>query len=186
MATVYEKSDYWFVLFSVEFCYIIEIVQSTFRFGAHLTSRKDFYVFFTFILLRRRKMADLITPVLVGIFGVVTVLVVMTFVLIRKQSGKPRFETKDYYKSYKRSDGYSSGGNPFRQGPLTQDRKEQRFCNIRSHSDCNSSSRVSIFFDVFEGLLIIFLLPVVVRFIRMRDEANSNRNKARDESRSSY
>lgn len=130
-------------------------------------------------------MADLITLVIAGIFGVVTLLVVMVFVLIKQQSGKPRFETQDYYKSYKRTDGYVSGGNPFKQAPL-QDRKEQRTITIAVIAIALIAVLVAIFFDIFEGLLIMFLLPIVVRFIRMRDEANGNRNKARDESRSSY
>ncbi len=126
-------------------------------------------------------MTDVITLVIAGIFGVVTVLIVMAFLLIRQQSGKPRFETQDYFKSHKRNDGYASGGNPFRQGPLTQEREQQRTITIAIVAIAVVAVLVSIFFDVFEGLLIIFLCPIVVRFIRMRDEANSNRNKARDE-----
>ena len=131
-------------------------------------------------------MSDLITFAIVGMFAVVTVLVVLLFLLIKRQSGKPRFETQDYYKSYKKSDGYSSGGNPFKQGPLIQDRKEQRSVMIAVVAIALIAVLVAIFIDIFEGLLVIFLLPIVVRFIRMRDEANSSRNRARDESRSSY
>ena len=148
--------------------------------------RKDFYVFFILNLLHRGRMADLITLAIAGIFGVVSILVVMVFFLIKQQSGKPRFETQDYYKSYKRNDGYASGGNPFKQGPLLQDRKEQRSIAMAVIAIALIAVLVAVFFDIFEGLLIIFLLPIVVRFIRMRDEANSNRNKARDENRSSY
>lgn len=131
-------------------------------------------------------MSDLITLAIAGIFGVVTVLIVMAFLLVRQQTGKPRFETQDYYKSYKRSDGYSSGGNPFKQTPMTQDRKEQRSIAMAVLAVALIAVLVAIFFDVFEGLLVIFLLPIVVRFIRMRGEANSDRNRAKDESRSSY
>ena len=135
--------------------------------------------------MARGKMADLITPVIIGIFGIVAVLVVLAFLLVRQQGGKPRFETKDYYKSYKRNEGYSRGGNPFKQGPVVQDPDEQRAITAAIIGIAVIAILVSIFFDIFEGLLVIFLLPIVVRFIRMRNEANSRRNTARDESRSS-
>ena len=129
-------------------------------------------------------MADLITLVTVGMFGLVTVLFVMFFILIKQQSGKPRFQTQDNYKSYKLNDGYASGGNPFKQAPLSQDRREQQTIRNVIIPIVVIAILVSIFFDIFAGLLIIFLLPIVVRFIRMRSEPNSN--KARNENRSSY
>ena len=131
-------------------------------------------------------MTDVITLAVIGIFGVVTILVVLVFLLIRQQSGRPRFETQDYFKSYKRGDGYVNSGNPFKPGTPVQERREQRSIAIAVVAIALLAILVGIFFDVFEGLLVIFLLPIVVRFIRMREEANGNRNRARDENRSSY
>lgn len=130
-------------------------------------------------------MADLITLVTIGIFGVMTVLFVMFFILL-KQSGKPRFENQDNYKSYELNDGYANRGNPFKQVPSNQDRREQQTIRNVIIPLVVTAILVAIFFDIFAGLLIIFSLPIVVRFIRMRNEPNSNRNKARNENRSSY
>ncbi|MHB1869162.1 MAG: hypothetical protein ACYCPP_09495 [Nitrososphaerales archaeon] len=123
-------------------------------------------------------MIDFITLAIAGMFGVVTVLFVMFFFLIRQQSGKLRFGTQDYRKSYDRNGRYASGGNPFKQGP-SQNRGEQQTIRAVIIPLAVIAILVSIFFDIFAGLLIIFLLPVVVRFIRMRNEPNSN--KARNE-----
>ncbi|MDG6906200.1 MAG: hypothetical protein JRN20_10495 [Nitrososphaerota archaeon] len=131
-------------------------------------------------------MSDLITFTITGIFGVVSILVIMLFLLIRQQTGKPRFETQDYYKSYKRGDGHYGKGNPFKPSPMTQDRKEQRSIAMAVAAVALIAVLVSIFFDVFEGMLVIFLLPIVVRFIRMKSEGSSDKNRAKDESRSSY
>ena len=45
---------------------------------------------------------------------------------------------------------------------------------------------VSIFFDVLLGFLIIFSMPMIVRFIRMRSEVSNNKNKGRNEDRPKY
>jgi Mg2+/citrate symporter len=131
-------------------------------------------------------MADLITLIIAGMFGVVSVLFVSFFILIRQRNREPRFETQDYYKSHKRNDGYASRGNPFKHAPQNQDRREQPPFAVVSIALVVIGIVVSIFFDMFVGFLIIFSLPIVVRFIRMRSEANSNQNKARHERRSSY
>ncbi len=128
-------------------------------------------------------MIDPITLVAVGMFGVVTVLFVMFFILLRQQRGKIFFETQDHQKSYKRNSVYASGGNPFKQGQPSQNRGEQQTMRLVIIPLVVIAILLSIFFDLFAGLLIIFLLPVVARFIRMRNEPNSN--KARHENRSS-
>jgi len=138
------------------------------------------------VIIACLEMADLITPVITGIFAIIAVVVILAFVLVKQQSGKPRFETQDYYKSYKAKEGYSRSGNPFKQGPITQEPSEQRTITAAIIGIAVIAIVVSIFFDLFEGLLVIFLLPVVVRFIRMRNAANSRRNTAHDERRSSY
>lgn len=131
-------------------------------------------------------MADMITLVIVGIFGLLALLLVMGFYVIQQRNGGSRFERHDYYKSYKSSGEYARGGNPFKAGPMAQSQKEQRMITLAIAGVAILALLVSIFFDVFEGLLIIFLLPVVVRFIRARNEANSRRNASPDGNRSSY
>lgn len=118
-----------------------------------------------------------------AVFGLVTILVVTAFILIIRQSGKPRYENRDY-KSYRRNEGYATG-NPFKRGSPSQDRNEQRTIAAAVVAIVVLAVLATIFFDVFVGLLIIIFLPVVVRFIRMRNQ-NNDRNRARGESRSSY
>jgi len=124
-------------------------------------------------------MIDFITLAITGIFGVLTVLFVMFFLLIRQQSSKHRFGTRDYLNSYKRAGSYASGGNPFKQRPPNQNQKEQQTIRAVIIPLAVIAILVSIFFDIFAGLLIFFLMPVVIRFIRMKNEPNSN--KARNE-----
>ena len=131
-------------------------------------------------------MADLITPVIAGIFAIFVALTVMGFIIIRQRSGRQRFETQDYYKSYSRSDSHVRGGNPFRQGQMGQYRAEQRTITLAIISVAVIAFAISVFYDVFGGLLVIFLLPVIVRFIRDRNEENSRRHQAQDGTRSSY
>lgn len=131
-------------------------------------------------------MADAITLFVVGIFALLAVLLITGFMVIQRRNGGSRFEKHDYYKSYKKTDDYSRGGNPFKAGPMAQSQKEQRMITFAIVGVAILALLVSIFFDVFEGLLIIFLLPIVVRFIRARNEANSRKNASPDGNRSSY
>lgn len=131
-------------------------------------------------------MADMITFAIVGIFALLAVLLVTGFIVIQHRNGGSRFERRDYYKSYKKSDNFSRGGNPFKAGPMGQSQKEQRMITIAIVGIAVISLLVAMFSDVFEGLLIIFLLPVVIRFIRARNEANSRRNASPDGNRSPY
>jgi hypothetical protein len=128
---------------------------------------------------------DLITPVIVGIFAVFAALTVLGFVLVRQKTGNPRFEARDYNKPYNKNDSYSRGGNPFKRGGLPQYRGEQRTIMIAIIAVAILALAVS-FYDIFAALLVIFLLPVVVRFIRARNEEKSRRNAAQDGTRSSY
>jgi hypothetical protein len=128
---------------------------------------------------------DLITPVIVGIFAVFAALTVLGFVVVHQRTSNPRFEAQDYYKPYKKNDSYSRGGNPFKRGGLQQYRGEQRTIMIAVIAIAILALAVA-FYDIFGGLLVIFLLPVVVRFIRARNEEKSRRNAAQDGTRSSY
>jgi hypothetical protein len=130
-------------------------------------------------------MVDVITLFVAGMFGVVTVLFVMFFILLRQQNGKHRFETQDYYESSKR-DGHVSTGNPFKRSPPGQVRTEQPSSGIVIIALIIIGIAVSIFFDVLLGFLIIFSMPMIVRFIRMRSEASGNKNKGRNGDRPSY
>lgn len=132
-----------------------------------------------------RNLIDLITPVIVGIFAAVVALFVMGFFLIKQNTRRPRFETQDYYKSYKSRSDYFHSGNPFKGGRVTQQRTEQRTMAAIVIGGAVVAIAVATLFDLFEGLLIIFMLPVIVRFIQTRKEANSRRN-AQGENRSSY
>ncbi len=129
-------------------------------------------------------MADLIAPVIISSFAGVAVLVVLGFLLVRQRSGRPRFESQDYYKSYKRPERSSS--SPFRQQQerTPQERNQNRVIGVVIIALVVTAIAVSILYnDPFEGLLIFILLPVIVRFLRARNET---RRAPRDESQSSY
>jgi len=125
-------------------------------------------------------MADLITPVIVTTFAGATVLVILGFLLVRQRSGRPRFESQDYYKSYRRPDRASQ--SPFKQEKNPQDRNQRRIIGIVIIAVIVTAIAISILYnDPFEGLLIFILLPVIVRFIRARNET---RRAPRDENQS--
>ncbi|MCL4517574.1 MAG: hypothetical protein M1587_00065 [Thaumarchaeota archaeon] len=128
-------------------------------------------------------MSDLITPVIFSIFGGVMLVAVFGFYLFMKSSSKPRFETRDYYETYR--GGYRRGGNPFKKPQTPAERVEQRNIAIIVAGLVLLAIAVSVLFDVFEGLLIIIMLPVVVRFLRARRE-ESKRRAENDENRRSY
>jgi hypothetical protein len=113
-------------------------------------------------------MADLITPVILASFGGVAVLVFLGFLLLRQRSGKPRFESQDYYKKYQRPDRFSQ--SPFRgreQNPRAK--REQQAILIVVIALVAMSIGLAIY-EPIEGLLLLFLLPIVVRFVRARYE----------------
>jgi hypothetical protein len=125
-------------------------------------------------------MADLITPVIILSFTGTAVLVVLGFLLVRQRSGRPRFESQDYYKSYQRPERRS--GNPFKQDKNAPDRNQNRIIGLVVLALVVTAVAVAILYnDPFEGLLIFVLLPVIVRFLRTRNEA---RRAPRDESQS--
>ena len=126
-------------------------------------------------------MADLIAPVIISSFAGVAVLVILGFFLVRQRSGRPRFESQDYYKSYKRPE--RSSTNPFKQQERTpQERNQNRIIGIVIIALVVTAITVSILYDdPFEGILIFILLPVIVRFLRARNET---RRAPRDESQS--
>jgi Flp pilus assembly protein TadB len=115
-------------------------------------------------------MANLITPVILASFGGVVVLVVLGFMLARQRTGRPRFESQDYYKKYQRPERFSDN-NPFRQRDQNaRVKREQRAILLAVSGLVILSIALAVFFDPLEGLLLLFLLPIVVRFVRARYE----------------
>jgi hypothetical protein len=113
-------------------------------------------------------MTDLITPVILASFSGVVVLVFMGFLLLRQRSGRPRFESQDYYKKYQRPDRFSSG--PFRGKEQTAAAKrEQQAILIVVVALVAMSISLAIYEPLY-GLLLLFILPIVVRFVRARYE----------------
>ena len=125
-------------------------------------------------------MADLITPVIVLSFTGTAVLVILGFLLVRQRSGRPRFESQDYYKSYQRPDRRS--GNPFKQEKNSPEKNQNRLIGLVVLALVVTAIAVAILYnDPFEGILIFILLPVIVRFLRTRNET---RRAPRDENQS--
>jgi len=113
-------------------------------------------------------MTDLITPIILTTFGGVVVLVILGFLLVRQRTDKPRFESQDYYKKYQRPDRFSQGSyRPKDQDPRVK--AEQRAILLVVVGLVGMSIALAIYQPI-EGLLLLFLLPIVVRFVRARYE----------------
>jgi hypothetical protein len=115
-------------------------------------------------------MTDLITPVIFISFGGVVLLVVLGFYMVMQRTGRPRFESQDYYKKYQRPDSFSR--SPFRGQTREQDprvKQEQRAILLVVIALVAMSVGIAIY-DPLEGLLLLFLLPIFVRIVRSRYE----------------
>lgn len=145
------------------------------------------YVGKTYTTLRMIKvrLLDLITPVILGVFSAIVALFVMGFALIKQRTAHPRFETQDYYKTYKGRSDYFKTGNPFKNKQNVQGRSDQRLMIAVVVGGAVLAMIIAAVFDFFGGLLIIFMLPVIIRFIQTRKEASSRRN-TQGESRPTY
>jgi hypothetical protein len=130
-------------------------------------------------------LADLITPVLISIFAGVMVVVGFAFYLIRRAS-RPSFEKGDYYESNRGREKYPYGGNPFKRPETPPEMKNQRVLIAIIAGLALFAVLISYLLDnIFEGLLVIFMLPVIVRFVRARQEIGKRRAE-NDENRPSY
>lgn len=114
-------------------------------------------------------MTDLITPVILASFSGVVVLVFLGFLLVRQRTGKPRFESQDYYKKYQqRPDRFSRGPYSQRdQNPRIKE--EQRAILVVVIAFVAMSIALAIYEPIY-GLLLLFVLPIAVRFVRGRYE----------------
>ena len=130
-------------------------------------------------------MTDLITPIIVSTFGGVMALIIFGFYLLIRSGSKQKFETRDYYETYRSRAGYPRGGNPFKKTQTPSEKIEQRTLTVIVIGLVILAIAVSIFLDIFEGLLIIIMLPVIIRFVRARRE-ESKRRAENDENRRSY
>jgi Flp pilus assembly protein TadB len=133
-------------------------------------------------------MSDLITPVIFVVFGAAMILVVLGFFLTRERETRSRFEARDYYETYKRkAPTYSGGGYPFRETAVTQQaRNDQRTMVLIVVGTVVLAVAIAIIFGPFDGLLVFFLIPVIVGFVRTRRETSSRRNAAQDGNQPSY
>ena len=121
------------------------------------------------------------------------VVVVLGFFLVRQRSGRPRFESQDYYKTYRRTEkntyrnassfSSSSSSSSYRdEASMMQQRKEQRTMVAVIIAVAVAAIAISLVFGLFEALLILFLLPVIVRLVRTRSD--QRRRTQQDESHS--
>jgi Flp pilus assembly protein TadB len=131
-------------------------------------------------------MADLITAVVVGSFGMLMLVVVLAFLLLRQRSGATRFEREDYYKVYRNRGGFSErrGKPPFKEDPISaQSRREARVLVAVLLGVTIASVAIAIIFrDLLEILLVLIFLPIIVRFVRARTDPR--RRTRQDESHS--
>ena len=113
-------------------------------------------------------MTDLITPVILASFSGVVVLVFLGFLLIRQRTGRPRFESQDYYKKYQRPDRFSRG--PFSQRDQNPRVKEEQRAILAVLIAFVAMSIALAIYEPIYGLLLLFVLPIIVRFVRARYE----------------
>ncbi len=130
-------------------------------------------------------MLDLITPVLISLFGGVMAVVIFGFYLIRRAGSRPKFETQDYYQTYRAREKYPYGGNPFKRTQVPGERNDQKMLAAIIIGMAVVAMVISALLDNFEILLIIFMLPIIVRFVRARRE-ESKRRTTNDGNRPPY
>jgi hypothetical protein len=107
------------------------------------------------------------------------------FYLVRRAS-RPTLEKGDYYESYRGREKYPYGGNPFKKPESPPELKNQRMLIAVIVGLALFAVLISYLLqNIFEGLLVIFMLPVVVRFVRARQEIGKRRAE-NDENRPSY
>lgn len=130
-------------------------------------------------------MSDLITPVIFVAFGSFTLVVILGFILLLRNSSRPRYEREDYYKKRERK-----ASNP---QPSYSSRFDQPKYRTGVYATTSAESRkllllvvlvaiigisISIIFNSFVGLLLIFALPVILNFYKARSEAQRRRNRS--------
>ncbi len=140
----------------------------------------------------------MITPTISIVFGSLALVVILGFVLLLRGPPRPRYEREDYFSrkrekrvanpepSYsprfdRQRPSYRSGGLA---PPNTDGRKILAIVAIVAILGIS----ISIVYQSFVGLLIIFALPIIVNYIRSRaGGANRGRNgrSDRDDSSSS-
>lgn len=112
-------------------------------------------------------MTDMITPVILASFGGVVALVFLGFLLVMQRTGKPRFESQDYYKKYQRRDTVQG---PFKSREQNLRVKQEQRAILLAVIALVAVSIALAIYEPIEGLLLLFLLPIVVRFVRARYE----------------
>lgn len=109
----------------------------------------------------------MITPVILASFGGVVALVFLGFLLVMQRTGKPRFESQDYYKKYQRRDTVQG---PFKSREQNLRVKQEQRAILLAVIALVAVSIALAIYEPIEGLLLLFLLPIVVRFVRARYE----------------
>jgi amino acid permease len=139
------------------------------------------------------KTTDLITLSIAGIFGGLVLVVVFGFILLMRRDSRQRYESKDYFRWARRAEarkqqperGYtsysskwdrnsSSASDQSQYGP---DARTQRNIAIIVVCIAVGAIAISVWTNNMAGLLLIFLLPLIVRFLNLR-QRGGRRNTA--------
>lgn len=131
-------------------------------------------------------MTDLITPVILVAFGSIALVFIMGFVLLLRNSSRPRYEKEDYFHRKKErrapnpQPSYSSRFDQpnYRAGVYTGSSAESRKLLVLVVLVAIIGISISIIFNTFIGLLLIFALPVILNFYRARSEAQRRRSRS--------
>ena len=132
-------------------------------------------------------MIGLITPIILLIFGGAIFLVVWGFYLLDRRISRPRYENEDYYRYWRRkSEKEKHGPRPvYPDGPTFDGERpgnQARFFRIGRREKVIAlvvvgvtlvGIGIAIVYNYPEALLLIFTLPIILRFIRSRNGSPS-------------
>jgi Flp pilus assembly protein TadB len=132
-------------------------------------------------------LTDLITPVIFVAFGSLALVVILGFALLVRNASRPRYEREDhFYRKRERKapqPSYSSRFDQpnYRAGAYSATSAESRKLLMLVVLVAIIGISISIIFNTFIGLLLIFALPVILNFYRARSEAQRRRNRTGNE-----
>ncbi len=125
-------------------------------------------------------MTDLITPIVVSVFGGVMLVVILGFYLLMRRGRRLPFEPEDSFQRDGRERIPYPSNDPFqRRRSLTPKGRLQRNILIAVILLTLLIGAVAATFGIIQGLILFFTLPLIIRFVRSRRDAR--RQTAADE-----
>ena len=122
-------------------------------------------------------MADLITPIIIAIFGGAMLIVIFGFYLLSRMGRKPAFEEEDYYKrERKRRQKVPNSPDDDFYRPKSRGNEISRPWGVWTKAIVALvimsllAALIAAIYGFPEGLLLFLVLPIIIRFIRSRKD----------------